>query len=58
MDYKQKAVLTAVLAALVAATTAPIAASHPNRPGVLVIPLVLVAILLCFAGYFAGLSRR
>ncbi len=58
MNNKRTAMFFAVFAALVAAGTAPIDANSSSPRGLVVAPLILVAFLLCAAGYYAGLSRN
>lgn len=57
MDNKRKAALFAALAAICAASTAPLAAQQSIAHIFLVLPLVLMGILLFVAGYYAGLAR-
>lgn len=58
MENKRKAILFAVLAAVCAAGTAPLAADQTINHGFLVLPLVLMGILLFVAGYYSGLARN
>lgn len=58
MDNKRKAVLFAALAAICAASTAPLAANQSINHIFLVLPLVLMGILLFVAGYYSGLTRN
>lgn len=58
MDNKHKATIFAVLAAICAASTAPLAANQTINHGLLVLPLVLMGILLFVAGYYSGLARN
>ena len=57
MDNRRKAVLFAVLAAVVAASTAPLAANQTIQHVFLILPLVLMGVLLLIAGYYAGQAR-
>ncbi len=58
MDNKRKAALFAALAAICAASTAPLAADQSITHVFLILPLVLMGILLFIAGYYAGLARN
>lgn len=58
MDNKSKATLFAVLAAITAASTAPLAANQSISHVLLVLPLVVMGILLFVAGYYAGLAHK
>jgi len=58
MDNRRKATLFAVLAAICAASTAPLAANQTIPHLVLILPLVLMGVCLLVAGYYAGLARR
>jgi hypothetical protein len=58
MDNKRKAALFAALAAICAASTAPLAVNQTIAHVFLVLPLVLMGILLMVAGYYAGLARN
>ena len=58
MDNKRKAVLFAALAAICAASTAPLAANQSINHIFLVLPLVLMGVLLFVAGYYSGLTRN
>jgi hypothetical protein len=58
MENRRKAALFAVLAALCAASTAPLAANQTINHGFLVLPLVLMGLLLFVAGYYAGRTRN
>jgi len=58
MENRRKAALFAVLAALCAAGTAPLAANQTINHGFLVLPLVLMGLLLFVAGYYAGRARN
>ncbi|MEO9198010.1 MAG: hypothetical protein ABI206_04590 [Antricoccus sp.] len=58
MNDRRKAVLYAALAAVLAGSSAPVAADQNRPPGLLVVMLIGVAVLLFFAGYFTGLARR
>ncbi|MCL4366701.1 hypothetical protein M1563_00835 [Patescibacteria group bacterium] len=57
MDNKRKSIILTVLASVSAASTAPLAATPQVRPLFIVLPLVLMGILLFFAGYYAGLNK-
>jgi urea transporter len=57
MDNNRKAALFAALAAICAASTAPLAADQSINHGFLVLPLVLMGILLFVAGYYSGQAR-
>ena len=58
MDNTRKATLFAALAAIAAASTAPLAADQSISHVFLVLPLVLMGILLFVAGYYSGLARN
>jgi VIT1/CCC1 family predicted Fe2+/Mn2+ transporter len=58
MDNRRKATLFAVLAAIAAASTVPVAANQSISHVFLVLPLVLMGILLFVAGYYSGLARK
>ena len=57
MDNKRKAALFAALAAVCAASTAPLAANPTITHAFLILPLILMGILLFIAGFYAGRSR-
>jgi len=58
MDNTRKATLFAALAAICAASSAPLAADQSIAHVFIVLPLVLMGILLFVAGYYAGLARN
>ncbi len=58
MDNKRKVALFTALAAVCAATTAPLAAYQSIVHIFLILPLVLMGIFLFVAGYYAGLARN
>jgi len=58
MDNRNKAALFAVLATLMAASSAVFAANTSIPHIFIVAPLVVMGILLFIAGYFAGLAHR
>ena len=58
MTNKHKVTLLAVMACLLASISAILASHKPVYVGILVIVLVAEALILFFAGYFAGLSRN
>jgi hypothetical protein len=58
MDNKHKAALFGALAAIAAASTAPLAADQSIQHIFWVLPLVLMGILLFVAGYYAGQARN
>jgi hypothetical protein len=58
MDNKQKSIILTILACVSAASTAPIAATPSIKAIFIVLPLILMGILLFFAGYYAGLSKK
>jgi hypothetical protein len=58
MENRRKAAFFAALAALCAASTAPLAANQTINHGFLVLPLVLMGLLLFVAGYYAGRTRN
>ena len=58
MDNRGKAALFAALAAICAASIAPLATNQSINHGLLVLPLVLMGILLFVAGYYVGLARN
>lgn len=57
MNNKRKSTVFAAIAAVVAASDAPIAANQSNPHLYVVLPMVAVAVLLFVSGYYAGLSR-
>lgn len=57
MGNKQKATLLAVIAAPLAALAAISSANNSIRHIFIVLPLVIMAILLFFSGYFSGLAQ-
>ena len=58
MTDRNKTTLFAVLAAICAASEAPIAATKDIRPIFIIMPLFAMGVLLLMCGYFAGRSRR
>jgi len=58
MDNRNKAILFAVLAAFMAASSAVFAANTSIPHIFIVAPLVVMGVLLFVAGYFSGLTRR
>ena len=58
MDNKRKATLFAALAAVCAASTAPLAANPSINHIFLVLPLVVMGVLLFVAGYYSGLASN
>jgi hypothetical protein len=57
MDNRRKAALFAALAAIAAASTAPLAVDQTISHAFLILPLVVMGILLYVAGYYSGLAR-
>jgi len=57
MNNRQKAILFSAIAAVAAASSALYAANKNTRPIMLILPLVLMGVFLCAAGYYVGLSR-
>ena len=58
MDNKQKVIFFAVLASIFAVMTTIFSANQSISHVLIVLPLVIMAIFLFFAGYYAGLSKR
>jgi hypothetical protein len=57
MTNKHKILLFSSLAAVFAASTAPIVADKSSQPVYVIMPLIFMGLCLFAAGYYVGLSQ-